>query len=162
MIFDVDAFCRREWRKIRMVIRIALLLAFLALPCAAQADENTDVAPLPCGIYDQAARPLVEKDLATQSLDPPSYTMAITTKLGKRLKVTVQNVLIRLAGERNHVSVFLDGKPYAKTSHQDLPVYLEVTIDDVKYRIICQHRGQTYTGIDPFNAPERALAGPLQ
>jgi hypothetical protein len=114
-----------------------MLLTFLALPLAVYADEGKAVSPLSCGIYDQSARPFVERDLETQSTDPLRYTMAITTKKGKRLTVAVQNVSIRLVGERNHVSVFLDGKPYAKTSHQDLPLYLEVTIDDVKYRIIC-------------------------
>jgi hypothetical protein len=84
------------------------------------------------------AAPVIEKDLLTQSADLSGYTMAITTKSGRRLSVTVQNVSIRMKGERNLVSVFLDGKPYAKTSHQDLPLHLEVTVDDVKYRIICQ------------------------
>jgi hypothetical protein len=31
----------------------------------------------------------------------------------------------------------VDGKRFAKTSHQDVPLSLEVYIDDVKYRIIC-------------------------
>lgn len=63
--------------------------------------------------------------------------METRTRSGKRLSVEVVNTRIKLRGERNHVSVFLDGKPLAKTSHQDLPLYLEVHVDDVKYRIIC-------------------------
>ncbi len=117
-------------------MRIALFM-LLALPLAAYADEGRVVGPLPCGIYDEKALPFIEKDLATQSADARNYTMEIRTKSGKRLSVTVQNVSMRMAGERNHVSVYLDGKPYAKTSHQDVPLYVEVTIDDVKYRIIC-------------------------
>ncbi len=120
-----------------MNFRVVTLLALLALPQIVNAEESRIVAPLPCGIYDQMTAPFIEKDLSTQSPDPARYTMAITTKSGRRLSVTVQNVSIRMAGERNHVSVYLDGKPYAKTSHQDLPLYLEVNIDDVKYRIIC-------------------------
>ena len=116
---------------------IVMLLALLVSPLAVHADEGKAVGPLPCGIYDQMARPFVEKDLETQSADPVRYAMGITTKRGKQLTVTVQNVSIRLAGERNHVSVFLNGKPYAKTSHQDVPISLEVHVDDVKYRIIC-------------------------
>ena len=114
-----------------------MLFALLALPQTVNAEVGKIVAPLRCGIYDQMAAPLIEKDLSTQSADPLRYTAAITTKSGKRLTVTVQNVSIRMSGERNQVSVFLDGKPYAKTSHQDLPLYLEVNIEDVKYRIIC-------------------------
>jgi hypothetical protein len=120
-----------------MNFRAVMLLALLALPQLVNAEEGRIVAPLPCGIYDRMAAPFIEKDLSTQSADPARYTMAITTKSGRRLSVTVENDSMRMAGERNHVSVSLDGKPYAKTSHQDLPLYLEVNIDDVKYRIIC-------------------------
>lgn len=94
----------------------SIALALLALPLAVRADENKIVGPLPCGIYDQSVVPLVEKELETQSADRSRYIMEITTKGGKRLSVEVQSVSIRLAGERNHVSVFLDGKPFAKTS----------------------------------------------
>ncbi len=114
-----------------------MVFMLLMMPLAAYADQGTVVDPLPCGIYDEAVNPVIEKDLLTQSTDTRRYTMAITTKSGKQLSVTVQNVAIRMAGERNHVSIFLDGKPYAKTSHQDVPLYVEVTIDDMKYRIIC-------------------------
>ncbi len=31
----------------------------------------------------------------------------------------------------------MDGKRFAKTGHQDVPLSLEVYVDDVKYRIIC-------------------------
>jgi len=109
----------------------------LALPITVQAEVGRIVEPLPCGIYDQQARPFIIKDIETQNADPLRYTMEMTTMSGKRLRVEVQNVSIRMAGERNHVSVFVDGKPHAKTSHQDLPLYLEVHLDNVKYRIIC-------------------------
>lgn len=114
---------------------IALLLFIPAF--SAHADVNTVVLLLPCGIYNQAAQPHIEKDLDTQSKDRAAYTMETVTSKGKRLTVEIQNVLIRMQGERSHVSVFLDGKPLAKTSHQDLPLYLEVHVDDEKYRIIC-------------------------
>jgi hypothetical protein len=121
-----------------MKIRNALLLVFLVLLFTVQGKNVTPENPLPCGIYDQAAKPFVEKELLTYSFDAPRYTMSITTSSGRLLTVAVQNDFIRLPGERNHVTVFLDGKPLAKTSHQDLPLYLEVHVDDVKYRIICQ------------------------
>jgi hypothetical protein len=114
---------------------ILLVLALFVLP--ARAEVGTTVEPLPCGIYDESAKPLAEKDLDTQSPDRPLYTMGITTKSGKNLSVEVKSVKIKMDGERNQVSVFLDGKPYAKTSHQDVPLYLEVHIDNEKYRIIC-------------------------
>lgn len=114
-----------------------VLIALLALTNMARADVNTVVKPLSCGIYNQASKPLVEKDMKTQSPVPAQYTMELRTSRGKRLTVEVKSVSIQLAGERNHVSIFLDGKPYAKTSHQDVPLYLEVHIDDEKYRIIC-------------------------
>ncbi len=120
----------------RMHVRI-FLFVFLALPLAAHADESQAVQPLSCGIYDEAVKPFIEKDLSTQSADARNYTMAITTTSGKRLSVSVQHVSIRLPGERNNVYISVDGKPYAKTSHQDVPLYVEVTIDGVKYRIIC-------------------------
>jgi hypothetical protein len=112
-------------------------MALFMLPLVSRADVNQAVEPLLCGIYNQAAKPLVEKTMETQSPDRARYTMDLRTSRGKQLKVEVKNVSIQLAGERNHVSVFLDGKPFAKTSHQDLPLYLEVHIDDEKYRIIC-------------------------
>lgn len=136
-----------------MNFRNVILLAFLALLLTFHGDNETCENPLPCGIYDQLARPFIEKELETYSVDRPRYTMAITTESGKRLAVEVQDVFIRLAGERDHVSVFLDGKPLAKTSHQDLPIYLEVHVDEVKYRIICQRTSRT----DPpsvSNAPK--------
>lgn len=113
------------------------LFALLVLPLPARADVNTKVEPLSCGIYDQAAKPLVRKEMETQSPDRARYTMALKTSQGKRLTVEVKSVSILLAGERNHVSIFLDGKPYAKTSHQDVPLYFEVHIDGEKYRVIC-------------------------
>jgi hypothetical protein len=116
---------------------IAAFFLFLLLPCAAHADVDKIVGPLSCGIYDQKMNPFVQGELDTQNADHKLYTMEATTKSGKRLTVLVKSVEIRMAGERDHVSVFLDGKPYAKTSHQDVPIYLEVHVDDVKYRIIC-------------------------
>lgn len=116
---------------------ITALLATILAVSAAPADVSVVVAPLPCGIYDQNVKPFIEKDLETQSKHRSHYTMETSTRSGKRLSVEVMNVSIRLPGERNHISVFLDGKPLAKTSHQDLPLYLEVHVDDVKYRIIC-------------------------
>jgi hypothetical protein len=95
------------------------------------------VGPLSCGIYDQKVRPFIKSELETQHADRARYTMETLTKSGKRLTVEVQNVSIKMAGERNQVSVFVDGKPFAKTSHQDVPISLEVHIDEVKYRIIC-------------------------
>ena len=44
----------------------ALLTTILAVS-AAPADVGVVVAPLPCGIYDQNVKPLVEKDLKTQN-----------------------------------------------------------------------------------------------
>ena len=120
-----------------MKLLLGALIALLALPLAARADENKTVEPLLCGIYDQKSKPLVEKDLETQSSDRARYTLELRTSRGKLLAVEVKSVSIRLLGERNHVSIFLDGKPYAKTSHQDVPLYVEVHIDDEKYRIIC-------------------------
>ncbi len=116
-----------------------LLAAFLLLIPAifSHADVNTDVPHLPCGIYNQDVQPHIEKDLDTQSEDRAAYTMETVTSKGRKLTVEVRNVSIRMQGERNHVSVFLDGKPLAKTSHQDVPVYLEVHVDGEKYRIIC-------------------------
>jgi len=114
-----------------------ILLALLALPLAARADVNAVVEPLSCGVYDQVAKPLVQKEMETQSPDRARYTMELKTNKGKRLTVEVKSVSIMLAGERNHVSIFLDGKPYAKTSHQDVPLYFEVHIDGEKYRVIC-------------------------
>jgi len=113
------------------------LLFLLALPTIAHADVDVVVGPLSCGIYDQKVKPFIEADLDTQHADRTRYTMETTTKGGKRLAVEVQNVSIRMAGERNQVSVFVDGKPFAKTSHQDVPISLEVHIDEIKYRIIC-------------------------
>ena len=114
-----------------------LILMFFLVPFTAQADVDTKVAVLPCGIYDQQVRPFVEKMLETQSKDRSLFTMEAMTARGKRLTVEVQGVSIKMKGERNHVSVFLDGKPLAKTSHQDVPLYLEVHVDAEKYRIIC-------------------------
>jgi hypothetical protein len=130
------------------------LLALLMLPITAPADENKVVEPLPCGIYDQRSRPLVEKDLETQSTDRARYTMELRTGRGRKLTVEIMSVSIKLAGERVQSSVFLDGKPYAKTSHQDLPLYLEVHIDEVKYRVICIREG------DVVWTAETTTAGP--
>ncbi len=110
---------------------------FLALPIVAHADEGKVVGPLSCGIYDQMVKPFIEAELETQHGDRTRYTMETMTKSGKRLAVEVKNVSIRMVGERNQVSVFVDGKPLAKTSHQDVPISLEVHIDGIKYRIIC-------------------------
>jgi hypothetical protein len=118
---------------------IAACFLFLFLPCATPADVGKIVGPLTCGIYDQAMNPFVRGELDTQNADRKRYTMETITKSGKRLTVLVKSVEIKMAGARDHVTVFLDGKPYAKTSHQDVPIYLEVHVDDVKYRIICVH-----------------------
>lgn len=121
-----------------MKIRAWIVPLLILVPSlVAHADVGTVVEPLSCGIYDQAVKPFIQVELETQHADRKRYTMAATTKSGRRLTVEVQNVSIRMAGERNHVSVFVDGKPFAKTSHQDVPISLEVHIDDVKYRIIC-------------------------
>ncbi len=143
----------------KQFIIAALLL--LIPPLAAYADVNKDVSLLPCGIYNQAAQPHVEKDLDTQSADRAAYTMEMVTSKGKKLTIEVQNVSIRMQAERNHVSVFLDGKPFAKTSHQDLPLYLEVHVDNEKYRIICTRSddelasGETATAKAKENGQER-------
>ncbi len=121
-----------------MKIRNAAWFLLVVLLLMIQGNNKSAENPLPCGIYDEKARPFIERDLVTYSVDAPRYTMAITTANGKRLAVEVRNDFIQLPGERNHVMVYLDGKPYAKTSHQDLPLYLEVHVDNVKYRIICQ------------------------
>ncbi len=116
---------------------IIIMLLLLMMPVAARADVGKVVKPLHCGIYDYNVVPFVEKELETQHADPLRYTMETTTKSGKRLTIQVKNVSIKMPGERNHVTVFVDGKLFAKTSHQDVPLSLEVYIDDVKYRIIC-------------------------
>lgn len=103
---------------------------------AARADEGKVVDPLHCGIYDQQMVPFVEQELETQHEDRKHYTLEMTTKSGKRLTVEVQNVSIKMAGERNQVTVLVVGKRFAKTSHQDVPLSLEVYVDDVKCRII--------------------------
>ncbi len=121
-----------------MKLRNTAWFFLVVLLLTIRGNNESPETPLPCGIYDEKARPFIERDLVTYSFDAPRYTMAITTASGKRLAVEVRNDFIKLAGERNHVMVYLDGKLYAKTSHQDLPLYLEVTVDDVKYRIICQ------------------------
>jgi hypothetical protein len=121
-----------------MHIRNILIVVYLVILFSLHGNNDTAELPLPCGIYDQTAKSFISKDLATYSFDAPRYTMAIKTKNGKRMTVEVQNVFIKLPGERYHVSVFVNGKPFAKTSHQDLPLYLEVHVDDEKYRIICQ------------------------
>jgi hypothetical protein len=120
-----------------MDFRSILLLLFFAVPMSGHADVGKVVGPLSCGIYDQQVKAFIEAELETQHADRTRYTMETMTKGGKRLSVEVQNVSIKMAGERNHVSVFVDGKPFAKTSHQDVPISLEVYVDEVKYRIIC-------------------------
>jgi hypothetical protein len=117
--------------------KITILLSLLMMPIVARADEGKVVGPLHCGIYDQQVVPFVEQELETQHEDRKHYTLEMTTKSGKRLTAEVKNVSIKMAGERNQVTVLVDGKRFAKTSHQDVPLSLEVYIDDVKYRIIC-------------------------
>ena len=120
-----------------MNIRSMVLLSVLLLPGTVRADVGKVVGPLSCGIYDQSVKPFIQAELDTQHVDRAHYTMETTTPGGRRLAVEAQNVSIKMTGERNHVTVFVDGKPFAKTSHQDVPLSLEVYIDDVKYRIIC-------------------------
>ena len=132
-----------------------LIASLFLLPLVARADLKQTVEPLACGIYNQASKPLVEKNMETQSPDRARYTMDLRTSRGKKLSVEVKSVSIQLAGERNHVSVFLDGKPYAKTSHQDLPLYFEVHIDDEKYRIICVRSDEMKGAFDPTESVAR-------
>jgi hypothetical protein len=115
--------------------KISIVLLFL--PFAVHAEVNKIVKPLPCGIYDADVKPLVEKDLATRNTDTAACTMGITTESGKELSVEIRSVDVKMPGERHQVSVFLDGKPFVKTSHQDVPLYLEVHVDNKRYRIIC-------------------------
>jgi hypothetical protein len=129
-----NAWCERG---ILMKRWICMMCTLVALPLPVFGDEGRIVDPLPCGIYDQAVVAIVEKDIETQSSDPSRYSMEVSTKSGKKLRIEVKSVSIKLAGERNHVSVFVEGKPLAKTSHQDLPLYFEVYVDQQKYRIIC-------------------------
>jgi hypothetical protein len=117
--------------------KVIILLSLLIVPIAARADVGKVVGSLHCGIYDQQVVPFVEQELETQHVDRKHYTLEMTTKSGKRLSAEVKNVSIKMAGERNQVTVLVDGKPFAKTSHQDVPLSVEVYIDDVKYRIIC-------------------------
>ena len=126
-----------------MNIRSMILLSVFLLPGTVRADVGKVVGPLSCGIYDQSVKPFIQAELDTQHVDRAHYTMETTTPGGRRLAVEVQNVSIKMAGERNHVTVFVDGKPFAKTSHQDVPLSLEVYIDEAKYRIICVR-------VDPF------------
>ncbi len=128
------------------------ILLLLLLPLSAYADTDKTLDALPCGIYDESVKPLVEKDLETQKPDSAGYTMGITTKSGKKLSVEVKSVQIKMPGERNQVTVLLDGKPYVKTSHQDVPIYLEVHVDSDKYRIICVR-------VDEVRVPEENAAG---
>ena len=88
-----------------------LIATLFLLPLVSRADMNQTVEPLSCGIYNQASKPLIEKNLETQSRDRARYTMDLRTSRGKQLRVEVKSVSIQLAGERNHVSIFLDGKP---------------------------------------------------
>ncbi|HSQ77970.1 MAG TPA: hypothetical protein VLN91_03680 [Nitrospirota bacterium] len=122
-----------------------IVFVLILLPWTARADVNKVVGPLSCGIYDQSARPFIKKDLETQSADSSRYTMEILTKNGKKLRVEVKSVSIILHGERDHVSVFVDGKPFAKTSHQDVPLYFEVHVDGQKYRIMCIRTDEVVT-----------------
>jgi hypothetical protein len=149
----------------RGIFPAALLLV---LPWCAFADVEVAVIPLPCGIYDEATRPLVQRALETQSRDRARYTMEVSTTGGRRLRVEVVNVAIALPGERNQVTVFLDDKPLAKTSHQDVPLYLEVYVDEAKYRIICVRAHKDDAGADLMSgeipstvpsAPARTAAG---
>jgi hypothetical protein len=126
-----------------------LILALLLVPFTAGADVNRTVDPLPCGIYDEEARPLVEKDLDTRHADKSLSTMRLATKTGKRLSVEVRSVEIAMPGERAQVSVFLDDRPLAKTSHQDVPIYLEVHVDHVRYRIICVRVDEAVASEEP-------------
>jgi hypothetical protein len=64
----------------------------------------------------------------------------------------VKNVSIKIAGERNHVAVFVDGKLTQKTISQDVPLSLEVYIDGVKCRNICVRA-------DPFPEPDLPADG---
>ncbi len=140
---------------------LIVLLLLVVKPMAARADEGKIVGPLHCGIYDQNVVPFVERELETQHMDRKHYTMEITTKTGKHLAVEVKNVAIEMPGERNHVTVFVDGKPFAKTSHQDVPLSLEVYIDDVKYRIICVRTDPMPLNAAPGrNAEERKDSAP--
>ncbi|HEX9135851.1 MAG TPA: hypothetical protein VF905_02760, partial [Nitrospirota bacterium] len=130
-----------------MNIRIVMLFALLLLPSTVHADVGKIVGPLSCGIYDQMVKSFIQAELDTQHRDRARYTRETTTKGGRRLTVEVKNLSIKMAGERNHVTVFVDGKPYVKTSHQAVPLSLEVYIDGVKYRIICVRA-------DPFPEPD--------
>jgi hypothetical protein len=117
------------------------------LPSILWADVGKVVEPLPCGIYNHSVKPFVQKNLETQHEDQARYTMGMTTRSGKNLSVEIKNVSIEMFGERNRVTVLLDGKPFARTSHQDVPLYVEVHIDDEKYRIICVRVQDSELGI---------------
>lgn len=143
-----------------MKFRNIIVFVLILLPSTVCADVNKIVGPLFCGIYDQSARPFVEKGLETQSADRSQYTMEILTKNGKRLRVEVKSVSILLQGERDHVSVFVDGKPFAKTSHQDLPLYLEVHVDGQKYRIICIRPDEAEMEVAPPGLPSMPSGAP--
>ncbi len=127
---------------------IVISAVLIMLPWSVRADTGKTVLPLPCGIYDETVHPLVQKALKTQSNDRADYSMETTTKSGRVLRVEVANVAMYLPGERNHVSVFLDGKPLVKTSHQDVPLYLEVHVDETRYRIICVRAHEEDAGED--------------
>lgn len=109
----------------------------LLLPFSADADVGKKLHPLPCGIYDQAVKPFIEKDLETQSPDKALYTIEMTTNHDRNLSVEIKSVEIAMPGERNQVTIHLDGKLHVRTSHQDVPLYVEVHLDGDKYRIIC-------------------------
>src|SRR5574341_1958765 len=79
-----------------MYILIMIIWSALALPIVVHADVGKVVEPLSCGIYDQMVKPFIEAELETQHADQSRYTMAITTKSGKRLSVEVKSVSIKL------------------------------------------------------------------
>jgi hypothetical protein len=103
----------------------------------------------------------VQRALDTQSHDRMRYTMEAATTGGRRLRVEVVNLAIDLPGERTQVMVFLDNKPLAKTSHQDVPLYLEVYVDEAKYRIICVRATKEDAGADLMSGGLPSTAAPV-
>lgn len=126
-----------------LIVTLSLCIHFACMPMQSRKLPPERLRNIACRIVAiswesaKTLKPLLDGNVDTLSSNPADQTVEAVIHDGRRLAVQVRHVNIRLPRDRFNVTMTLDGKVFLRTSHMDLDIYLETTIDDRVYALHC-------------------------